>query len=202
MNQIEQTRRALHAIAEQLMAGPQYRASGTIRLRVREDGFATVADPEVRVDGNEIVIAGQRFVLKGATIAAIAEHAGLDAGAPDGVYPPQTADTRGKLRIDTIAAAKLAEAFAVGDAALRALVPGAEPVLWPEHFDVSIGLDDVTYGVSPGDDYLERPYAYASVDPIPSGPFWNAPFGAARPLADLPGTDAVVAFFHAARAAR
>ena len=40
------TRRALHGVAEYLLAGPQYRASGTIRLRVSDGGFATVAEPE------------------------------------------------------------------------------------------------------------------------------------------------------------
>jgi len=34
------TRRQLRGVAESLIAGPQYRASGTIRLAVRPDGFA------------------------------------------------------------------------------------------------------------------------------------------------------------------
>ena len=71
-------------------------------------------------------------------------------------------------------------------------------MLWPEHFDVAIRVEGVNYGVSPGDGYLGEPYAYVGVDPVPSDPFWNAPFGAARPLADLPGVDAVVAFFEEA----
>ena len=33
------TRRQLRGVAESLIAGPQYRASGTIRLAVRPDGF-------------------------------------------------------------------------------------------------------------------------------------------------------------------
>jgi hypothetical protein len=200
--ELARTRRALHAIAEQLMAGPQYRASGTIRLRVRDDGFGTVADPDVRVDGKELVVNGQRVIISGATIAAIAGQTGLDPGPPEGVYPVRSEAFDGKLRIDVVIAAKFAEAFSVGDAALRALAPHEEPVLWPEHFDVAIRLDDINYGVSPGDDYLSEPYAYVGVDPVPSAPFWNAPFGAARPLAELPGTDAVVAFFEEGAARR
>ena len=64
-------------------------------------------------------------------------------------------------------------------------------MLWPEHFDIAIRVDDVNYGVSPGDDYLNEPYAYVGVDPVPDDEFWNAPFGAARPLADLVGVEAV-----------
>jgi len=45
------TRRQLHAIAENLIAGPQYRAAGTIRLAVRPDGFTGTALPILRRDG-------------------------------------------------------------------------------------------------------------------------------------------------------
>ena len=37
------TRRQLHGIAEYFIAGPQYRAAGTIRLAVRPDGFSGTA---------------------------------------------------------------------------------------------------------------------------------------------------------------
>ena len=36
------TRRSLHAVAEQLLAGPQHRAQGTIRLQVTPGGFGQV----------------------------------------------------------------------------------------------------------------------------------------------------------------
>jgi hypothetical protein len=68
-------------------------------------------------------------------------------------------------------------------------------VLWPEHFDVSITVDEVNYGVSPGDGYLGEPYAYVGPYTPRSGAFWNAPFGAARPLATLGELEAVVEFF-------
>ena len=51
------TRRQLRGVAESLIAGPQYRASGTIRLAVRPDGFAGVAHPDLAVHGTELVLA-------------------------------------------------------------------------------------------------------------------------------------------------
>ena len=66
---------------------------------------------------------------------------------------------------------------------------GAQPILWPEHFDIAIELGEATYGVSPGDDAHTEPYAYVSSDaarrPFQTGPrtFWNAEgsTGAERP---------------------
>jgi hypothetical protein len=63
------------------------------------------------------------------------------------------------LTVDPAAAAKIVDAYSCGDAALRLLAPDLEPVLWPEHFDVGIRVDNINYGVSPGDDYLPAPYA-------------------------------------------
>ncbi len=48
------TRRSLHAVAEQLLAGPQHRTQGTIRLRIAPGGFGQIAGPW-RVDGGELV---------------------------------------------------------------------------------------------------------------------------------------------------
>ena len=42
------TRRQLRGVAESLIAGPQYRTAGTIRLAVRPGGFAGVAIPLAR----------------------------------------------------------------------------------------------------------------------------------------------------------
>jgi hypothetical protein len=68
-------------------------------------------------------------------------------------------------------------------------------VLWPEHFDIAITLDQVNYGVSAGDEYLAEPCAYVGPWQPRQGLFWNAPFGAARPLAQLPDAEAIVQFF-------
>ena len=60
------TRASLHAVAELLLAGPQFRRSGTIRLRVLGEGFGTVADPDLRVDGTDLISAAGSFPLAGA----------------------------------------------------------------------------------------------------------------------------------------
>jgi hypothetical protein len=189
-------RRVLHAVAEYLLAGPQYRTSGTIRLRPTDGGFGTVAAPDIRVDGRELVTAHERLELRHATLAELADAAGVEAGPPDGVYESTLrVGMDDRLELDSIDVAKIAEVFAIGDAALRRLSKDATPVIWPEHFDIGIRLDETNFGVSPGDDFLDVPYAYVGVDNPPQGEFWNAPFGAARPLADLAGAEAVWAFF-------
>jgi hypothetical protein len=195
------SRRALHGVAELLLAGPQYRASGTIRLRIEPGGFGTVADPPVLVDGDHLVCGGLRVALDGPSYAEIGARAGLDAGAPAGLYHDGSGvEPDDPVRVDPEAAALLASVFAAGDTALRALDPAQTPVLWPEHFDVGIVLDLVNYGVSPGDGFLAEPYAYVgphdfdvSAGRYRAG-FWNAPFGAAVPVRDLPG-DTLRRFF-------
>jgi hypothetical protein len=39
------TRRALHGVAELVLAGPHYRAGGSIRLRLTPGGFGTMIGP-------------------------------------------------------------------------------------------------------------------------------------------------------------
>jgi hypothetical protein len=192
------TRRALHGVAEHLLAGPQYRASGTIRLRVLDGGFGTVAAPDVQVRDGAVLTGDRRATIDGATIEALAGELGLDAGPPEGVYH----DGSGvgpveALVVDPVSYARLAEAYAVAAAALHAFAPDVEPVLWPEHFDLGSRVAEVNYGVSPGDGYLGEPYAYVGVDvaAVPADPFWNAPFGAVRPVAELTGADELGAFF-------
>jgi hypothetical protein len=61
---------------------------------------------------------------------------------------------------------------------------------------VAIRVDDATYGVSPGDGFIEEPYAYVGVSLAPAGDaFWNAPFGAALPLRELPDVTSATGFF-------
>ena len=196
------TRRALHGVAELLLAGPQFRASGTIRLRIEPGGFGTVADPTVLVDGDHLVRGGLRLALDGASYAEIGARAGLDAGAPAGLYHDGSgAVPDDPVRVDPDAAAHLASCLAAGDAALRALDPAQTPVLWPEHFDVGIVLDGVNYGVSAGDSLIAEPYAYVGPHDFDASlpwyqpPFWNAPFGAAVPVRELP--DALLGQFFA-----
>ncbi|RKE17955.1 hypothetical protein [Streptomyces sp. TLI_171] len=189
------TRTALHAVAEHLLAGPQYRAAGTIRLRVRPGGFACRFEPQLRVRGAELVGAGRALALSGVSCAELGAAVGVAAGRPEGLYGDGSGvPVDAPLELDPEAAEAVAACFAHGDAALRALFPQADPVLWPEHFDLGVTVDAVNYGISPGDAYLPEPYAYVGPHTPPSGEFWNAPFGAARTLAALGGPAATTAF--------
>jgi hypothetical protein len=51
--------------------------------------------------------------------------------------------------------------------------------------------DEVSYGVSAGDDYHPMPYAYVGPWAQRTGPFWNAPFGAVYPLNPAHDVDAL-----------
>jgi hypothetical protein len=194
------TRRAWHGVAELVLAGPQYRRSGTIRLAAAPGGFVTTQDPSIAVVGGDLVAGDVRIGIDGRGCAELAAAAGVEAGAPVDVYHDGSGVDPGEvLSLDTAVALALAEAFSIGDAALRRLFPGPPPVLWPEHFDLGLTVDEVNYGVSPGDGFIDEPYAYVGPWRPREGPFWNAPFGAARPLTDLTDTDAVFAFYNEGR---
>jgi hypothetical protein len=178
------TRRQLRAVAESLIAGPQYRASGTIRLAVRPGGFTGVTIP-LSVQGTELVWPNARTALAG-TAQALAESAGVDLGPPDGVYPivdPLSPDT--VIDLDPAAADFVYRSHYAGGHAIKQVLPEQHPVLWPEHFDVAATEGEVNFGVSAGDDFHPMPYAYVgpwNVSDLSAGDFWNAPFGALTPL--------------------
>ena len=188
------TRRSLHGIAELLLAGPQFRTSGTIRLRITPGGFGQVGGP-LRVEGVELVWAEGRAPLAG-SYRELAARAGTEPGRPEGVYSDSSGiGVDDEIVVDPAAVALLAAWFDTGEQALRAFAPAVEPVLWPEHFDLAISRDEVNYGVSPGDAGHEQPYAYVgpwSTERLREDPFWNASFGAVHELA---GADTVAAFF-------
>jgi len=184
------TRRQLRGVAESLIAGPQYRAAGTIRLAVRPDGFAGVAIP-LAVHGTQLVWPDGAAALAG-PVGTLADAAGVAPGPPDGVYEvldPLSADAA--LDVDAAAAVWLYRSHYAGGHAIKNVLPDAHPVLWPEHFDVAASEDEATYGVSAGDDYHPTPYAYVGPWSARSGPFWNAPFGALHPLAAAHDVDAL-----------
>lgn len=175
------TRRQLRGIAESLIAGPQYRAAGTIRLAVRPDGFVGVALP-LAVHGTEFIWQDGGAPLTGSP-GALAAAAGVDYGPPEGVYAiadPLPADA--VLDIDAGAAELIQRSLYAGGFALKQVLPESHPVLWPEHFDVAVADAEVNYGVSAGDSYHDTPYAYVGPWTPRTGAFWNAPFGAVLPL--------------------
>ncbi len=196
------TRRALHGVAELVLAGPQHAAVDTVRLRVVPGGLATSqAEPPTRMVGARVERGDASTAIDGATPQDLAAALGLVASTLDHVY----ADGSGvgldeALQVDEGAVATLTNAWSVGDQALRLLDPSQDPVLWPEHFDVGISLGEVNYGVSPGDSTIPVPYAYVGPWTMPAADdFWDRPFGAARLIAELRGVDAVHAFFEEGR---
>jgi hypothetical protein len=192
------TRRSLHAVAELVLAGPQYRAIGKLRLQVIPGGFATIRTPGLRAVGTQVTGAGGVAVtIDGRTARAIGAELGVTAGQPEGAYGGGSGvDPDEMLTVLAGQADVIMGAFSLGHDALTAFAPAETPILWPEHFDVAIRADDTNYGVSPGDGFSEEPYAYVGVSAPPAGDaFWNAPFGAALPLRELPDVAAVAAFF-------
>jgi hypothetical protein len=182
------TRRQLRGVAERLIAGPQYRASGTIRLAVRPGGFTGVSIP-IAVHGTDLVFPNGSVALDG-PVGAI--DAGVDPGPPDGVYEivdPLPADA--VLNLDAAAAEWVHRSHYAGGHAIKNVLPDQHPVLWPEHFDVAVTDSEVNYGVSAGDDYHPTPYAYVGPWTQRTGQFWNAPFGATYPLDPAHDVDAL-----------
>lgn len=191
------TRQSLHAVAELVLAGVQYDACGRIALRVSPGGFATRFEPDLRVEGTDLVGGFGRISMDRLTPHQLCAAAGLPVVSlaevyTDGaVYGPDDV-----LSVDPTAAAVIADAWACGQEALRTVAPDVDPVLWPEHFDVGITVDEINLGVSPGDAFLDVPYAYVGPWTVPADdPFFDAPFGAARALTDLGGVTEVSAFF-------
>lgn len=189
------TRESLHAVAELLLAGPQYATTGTIKLRVTPGGFGTTTAPEARVAGTSLITAEQIVALTDRTIAEVAQAMGVAPRSLSDVYPDHVNLTPAAvLQVTADEAADIAEAFRRGHEALTALAPTEVPVLWPEHFDLGISVDEINYGVSAGDTYIGVPYAYVGPWDVGSldtsahsgkAPFWNAPFGAALPVSEV-----------------
>jgi len=192
------TRRSLHGVAELVLAGPQYRATGKLRLRVVPGGFATTLLPGLRVDGSRVARdEGAAAAISGRTPRALGAEVGVAAGRPEGAYDGGSGvEPDEVLTVDPGQAGVIIGALALGHDALAAFAHGEAPVLWPEHFDVAVRVHDMNFGVSPGDGFIEEPYAYVGVSPVPSRDvFWNYPFGAAAPLRELDSVPAVTGFF-------
>ena len=200
------TRRRLHGIGECLMAGPQRRAGGRITLRVTPGGFATTGSPALRLEGTDLIVDESRRVPVAGTFARMAEALAVEFGAPPDGYPDGSqASPDDDITLDSRSAGLIQDWYLRADAALRVMAPRQTPILWPEHFDVAILLDDVSYGASPGDGFHALPYAYVSrgevagSDSSDGSGFWNAPFGAVRSHQQMRSVGDLVAFWKAAR---
>jgi hypothetical protein len=202
-----ETRTSWHRVAEHVLAAAQFADAGTIRLRIWAGGIATVrgvAGRQLAVVGDALVVVepdGSRRSAPLTTLAAAAAFAGVTPGLR-GSYPPATPDDLDTpLPVDTAAARVLADWYALGDAALRrfadVLGRPQDPVLWPEHLDVGITVDEVNYGCSPGDDTFDGPYLYVGPHDGPPArdAFWNAPFGATVTADRIRRVDDAVDFY-------
>jgi hypothetical protein len=204
VERLVRTRLSLHAVAELLMAGPQYERSASIELRVSPGGFATTRAPDLRVDEGDIVAGERRLAMDARSVSALAEDLGVGTRDLRDVYAdgPELG-VSAVLRIDHSAAEEIARAYGMADVALARLAPKRRRILWPEHFDVGIDVDEVNYGVSPGDSRCSEPYAYVGPWKPPSTDgegFWNASFGASHPIAEMADEQGLLAFFSEGRA--
>src|SRR5689334_14348214 len=84
-DQLTRTRTALHAVAEVLVAGPQYAAHGDIRLTVLPDGFAGWVAGAAAVAGTDLVTPTGRTPIAG-RLADLASAAGIDPRRLTDVY--------------------------------------------------------------------------------------------------------------------
>ncbi len=205
------TRLGWQAVAEHVLAPALHVSTGRIGLRAAPGGFATppfhspFGPRRVAVDLVDLVVTDDRGTRRAplTTLREAAALAEVRPGAPSGVYPPTTPlDLDRPLGVDPESASRLADWFALVDAALADLVAitaadDPEPVqLWPEHFDLATTVADVNYGGSPGDEGHAAPYAYVGPHrPPPVGGFWNEDFGASLSAAESIDRHDVLAFF-------
>jgi hypothetical protein len=203
------TRRSLHRVAEHVLSAALKTATGQIALEQAPGGFRTPLLPDgrvVSVDGTDLTVTAADGVRRSplTTLADAARLADIEPGFPWTKHPPATPlEPDEPLSVDPEAAAVLAGWFALGADALRDLAAAivddvpSDAALYPEHFDLAIGAAEVNYGVSPGDDSIELPYAYVGPyeGPPTADDFWNAPFGSYVTIQALSRSDDALAFF-------
>ena len=215
-NQADATRLALQCLAEHLLAGDLYRATGRIGLRRTPGGFG---QPEhlvdgtrrrLRIDGADLVVLDgddERWEELSTPVAA-ATFARTRLGAPDEVFTPET-ELRPEepLRIDPGAAGALASFFELVDAALDELrrrhAPRSPSIaqLWPEHFDLAFSMSELNVGGSPGDRDHPEPYLYVGPWRAVDGEMWNESWGMSLAAAEVATAADAVAFFETGIAA-
>ena len=183
------TREALHRVAERIVA-PARKPHNEIALTQTPGGFGT---PPFEFEGRSMQVMIDRFELvvvedgeeRRTPLMTLAEAAAFIG--PD-LFPDGLPDDSTPLEIDRVAAERLGELYALAADALerfRTELSDADPStinLWPEHFDIAFDAGDESagqragYGVSPGDEDHEHPYAYVGPwnQEQPEDPGWNA----------------------------
>src|SRR4051794_30016192 len=117
MDRLSSTRRHLHGIAESLLAGPQHRACGQIRLRVVPGGFATTGSPAMRLDRTELVVDDERRIPLTGTFADVGVATGHGFGEPTNYHDHSGVAEEEEIDLDAVALQRLTDALARGDAA-------------------------------------------------------------------------------------
>jgi hypothetical protein len=196
------TRESLRSLACYVLA-PAYKArTGRIGLRPFAEGFGTRPFD----DGVRLVVRGDELAFQPGpaititTVAAAAEFAGVTPMADPGVghdLPPFAPEAA--LAVGRDASLALGRWYGLGQRVFDGFDPPAgaemsEAQLWPEHFDYAVtvtlaGGARVNVGFSPGDGFEPTPYVYVGPH-VTAGlddPYWNAPFGAFLPYAEVAG---------------
>jgi hypothetical protein len=205
-----ETRVALHALAEHVLAPLRQRVEGRIGLQPVDGGFGTPLMP-TPTGARQVCVRGTTLVDRTkeaerteglTTLGRAAAFVGLELGATAAPYPfTTTIDPDATLAVDPAQAREIADWFAFGDEALREVCTWhadrspSEIQLWPEHFDLATTIDDVNLGASPGDAEHDDPYLYVGPSAPPSGPFWNEPFGASLTRSHVRDVASAVQFF-------
>jgi hypothetical protein len=209
INLLAKTRDSWHRVAEHVLAAGQYADTGKIGLHPVPGGFQTRLPLR---DGRQLSVINTELIVDESTgrrsaplttLAAAAQFAGVTPGMPASVYPPATPlQLDEPLSVDPVSAQRLASWYELADAALRRFAAEVglgehEPVLWPEHFDLGITMNNVNYGASPGDDQIAEPYLYVGphAGPPMTDDFWNASFGAAVTNQRIGSIEDAVAFY-------
>jgi hypothetical protein len=191
------SRRALHALAERVIAPARFNANGKIGLRYTYQGFGTPffgEDHQIRVERGALVVDDAHHPIT--TLGAAAALVGVDLEAGTGVYTPTT-DSRPDVPLDVSAGLHVGSWFGYCTRLLEQLRTDATAddaparvQVWPEHFDIAVDLGPdggrANFGGSPGDDAHPEPYLYVG----PWGDhgddaYWNEPFGASLSYAHL-----------------
>jgi hypothetical protein len=130
-------RRQLHGVAEGFIAGPQYRAAGTIRSP--SDRTGSPGRPFRWRARHQAGMAGRRGGT-GGPVGELVRASGLDFGPPpeDLYRPASPLALDSVLDIDADASEVIHRSLYAGATALKAVLPEGHPVLWSEHFDVGV----------------------------------------------------------------
>jgi hypothetical protein len=210
------TRLALHRLAEHVISPARRNANGKIGLRYTRGGFGTPFfgnDNQIRVQGTDLIVQTGTVERQApiTTLSAAADHIGAE------LLPHDLSVDNEPLAVDPAAAAFLGAWYGFAASVLEELRADSPPdtnpsrvQLWPEHFDLALelGVEDrgarAAYGLSPGDESHDEPYAYVApwVAP-PAGELWQATgfTGAELPYAAIVRADeqraTVLEFFRA-----